>query len=275
MNHFRQRMQQYMQKAVHEAKVHTSWVNPDPTFDEALTRFVEGVLDEKHSHRFLSEFRAFLRKIEDYALFNSLSQLILKIASPGVPDIYQGTELWDLSLVDPDNRRSVDYGVRRRMLAELRRQMAGDADALAGLCRELLEHREDGRIKMYLLTRALHCRRDNPGLFTTGEYLPAQADPPRDNNVCAFVRRWENRLALAAVGRLFSRLVPPGELPLGAAAWGDTVLLLPEGVASRQWKDVFTARILQASERDGRACLPLAELFRHFPVVLLLAQDSG
>jgi (1->4)-alpha-D-glucan 1-alpha-D-glucosylmutase len=273
MDRFRDRLQEYMQKAAHEAKVHTSWINPNPVFDEALRRFVAGVLDEKRSHRFLADFRAFQRRIDHYALFNSLSQVVLKVASPGVPDVYQGTELWDFSLVDPDNRRPVDYGLRRRLLAELHGRAAGGPDALEPMCRELMEHREDGRVKMYLLSRALHFRRDNRGLFTTGDYLPAWAGPPREDNVCAFVRRQDHRLALAAVGRLFTRLVAPGELPVGAA-WGDSVLFLPAEVAGRPWQDVFTGRVVQAAERDGRACLSLSEVFDIFPVALLLAQDS-
>jgi (1->4)-alpha-D-glucan 1-alpha-D-glucosylmutase len=271
---FRKRVAEYMEKAMHEAKVHTSWVNPDPDFDEAVRRFVARVLDEKRSHRFLAEFRAFQRRVDHYARFNSLTQVLLKVASPGAPDVYQGTELWDFSLVDPDNRRPVDYDLRRRLLDELRQHAGGTAESLVPLCGELLQQHEDGRVKMYLLTRALHCRRENPGLFTTGEYLPARASPERDENVCAFVRRAEGRLALAAAPRLLTRLVAPGELPLGAAAWGETVLHLPEGVGARRWQDVFTGRVLEATGPPESPVLPLAELFAHFPAALLLARDS-
>jgi (1->4)-alpha-D-glucan 1-alpha-D-glucosylmutase len=293
---FCQRIQAYMEKAMHEAKVHTSWINPNPAFDEAMRQFVAAILDEERGRRFLADFRVFQRRVDHYGLFNGLSQLLWKLASPGVPDVYQGTELWDFSLVDPDNRRPVDYARRRRLLAELARR-ASEGDSLARrasegreepslarrangrvglteLCRELTEQRADGRIKMYLLTRALHCRRQQPGLFTEGEYLPAQATPDRDENVCAFVRRRDGQLALAAAPRLLTRLAAPGALPLGPDAWGDSFLFLPAGGAGRLWQNVFTGEVITARERDGQPGLELAQLFALFPAALLLANEE-
>src|SRR5262249_2445931 len=154
-------------------------------------QFVTHILDEKRNRRFLAHFREFQRKISHYGLFNSLSQTLLKIAAPGVPDFYQGTELWDFSLVDPDNRRPVDYERRRHLLEELRaRVKACENDSaspgnrphpltrspsLTQLARDLVQTKEDGRIKLFVTHRGLHCRRDHPGLFTQGEYLPATA----------------------------------------------------------------------------------------------------
>jgi (1->4)-alpha-D-glucan 1-alpha-D-glucosylmutase len=275
MAHFRERVQAYMQKAMHEAKVHTSWVNPNPAFDQAVYQFVATILDEGRSRRFLEDFRTFQRRVDHYALFNGLSQALLKVASPGVPDLYQGTELWDFSLVDPDNRRPVDYDLRRRLLADLQARMAAGPGHLPALCRELTERREDGRVKMYLLTQALRCRRDHPGLFTGGDYLPAHATPDRDEHVCAFVRRHAGRQALAVAPRLLTRVIDPGELPLGPAAWGEARLVLPGGAAPASWYNVFTAEELTAEEGDGRTCLALAEVFAHFPVALLLSRGEG
>src|SRR5262249_44150303 len=116
------RIQAYMDKAVHEAKVHSSWINPDSAHDDAVRSFVADVLNPEKSREFLDDFQRFQQRISHYGLFNSLSQTLLKITMPGVPDLYQGTELWDFSLVDPDNRRPVDYERRRTMLRELRQR---------------------------------------------------------------------------------------------------------------------------------------------------------
>ncbi len=283
MASFRERVQAYVQKAMHEAKVHTSWINPNPAFDQAIHQFLAAILDEERGRRFLADFRTFQRRVDHYALFNSLSQVLWKVASPGVPDVYQGTELWDFSLVDPDNRRPVDYDLRRRLLADLRARTAAGPEHLSRLCRELTEQRRDGRIKMYLLTRALHCRRQHPGLFTEGEYLPAAATTDRDENICAFVRRRNGQasggrqaaeIALAAAPRLLTHVIDSDELPLGIDAWGDSFLYLPAEGTAQRWENVFTGEVLTAEERDGQSGLPLARLFAHFPVALLLANDE-
>jgi (1->4)-alpha-D-glucan 1-alpha-D-glucosylmutase len=273
---FVERIQAYVQKALHEAKAHTSWVNPNPPYDAAVSTFVQRILDERQSDRFLNDFRELQKRVSHYGLFNSLAQTLLKITLPGVPDVYQGTELWDFSLVDPDNRRPVDYERRRQLLTELQKA-TGPAEGskpsvdLARFARELTDAKEDGRIKLYLIWRALHLRRDHPELFTLGEYLPAHATAERDLNLCAFVRRHNGRLALVAVPRLVSHLVGPTEPPLGPAAWHEAVLFLPGGEPGRRWQNVFTGEVLTAASREGQAALPLAEVFAHFPVALFLA----
>jgi (1->4)-alpha-D-glucan 1-alpha-D-glucosylmutase len=271
---FRERIGAYMQKAMHEAKVHTSWINPNPAFDAAISQFVATLLDEKKSPRFLGDFRQFQRRVDHYSLFYSLSQALLKLCSPGVADIYQGTELWDFSLVDPDNRRPVDYAQRRRYLQELRERTSRGPEHLPALCRELTEHREDGRIKLYLLMQALRCRREHPGLFTAGEYLPAQADTSRDENICAFVRQHQGVLALAVAPRLLTRITEVAELPLGDICWEDAGLHLPAGGVGRSWHNVFTGQTLVTAEHDGKASLNLAEVFSHFPVALLISKNE-
>jgi (1->4)-alpha-D-glucan 1-alpha-D-glucosylmutase len=265
---FVSRIQAYVQKAIHEAKEHTSWINPNPTYDEAMRQFVDRLLDEEGNRKFLDDFRNFQRRISHYGMFNSLAQTLLKIASPGVPDTYQGTELWDFSLVDPDNRRPVNYDLRQTQLRQLQKRAEGTDADLPRLCRELTSRKEDGRIKLYLTYRSLHCRRDHRGLFARGEYLPVEAQGPRQENVCAFVRVHEDQCALTVVPRLVTKLMAKvGDVPLGKAVWQDTALVLPEKVLDRKLCNVFTGEVYGARE------LMLAEVFGNFPVALLLAQN--
>ena len=263
---FVSRICQYMGKAIHEAKVHSSWINPNPAYDDAVQQFVTRILDEKINARFLADIRAFQARINHLGLFNSLAQALLKLSAPGVPDFYQGTELWDFSLVDPDNRRPVDYERRRHLLAELKSREASPA-----LTRELTENKEDGRIKLYLTWRGLHCRREHPGLFTEGEYVAASALGERSEHVFAFVRRLGECWALAAAPRLVAGMLPGvSEVPLGADVWRDTVLVLPGIQPHERCRNIFTGEIHDPSERDGQTVLPLADVFAHFPVAVLV-----
>ncbi len=268
---FVRRMQQYMQKAVHEAKVHTSWINPNPTYDEAVDRFVARVLDERLSGKFLREFRELHRRISPCGLFNSLSQLLLKIAAPGAPDLYQGTELWDFSLVDPDNRRPVDYQLRRQLLDSLKKEVTARGDELTALARELVRTKEDGRIKLYVTYRALNCRRERADLFSTGEYLPCQTTGTRREHVVAFVRRNRNGWALAAVPRLLTRLMPgPDDLPLGEKTWEDAAVILPATPLTGRCRNIFTGDVLTVGRVENQPVLPAAQIFKSFPVALLI-----
>ena len=185
---FVKRIQAYMLKALHEAKVHTSWINPNAEYDDAIQEFVGRILDEGGNRQFLDDFRAFQRRISHYGLLNSLSQTLLKLASPGVPDTYQGTELWDFSLVDPDNRRPVDYERRRRMLRDLRSAAETPGGDLRELARDLVAAKEDGRIKLFVTYRTLQCRRDHPGLLSAGEYIPLAAEGSKAAHLFAFAR---------------------------------------------------------------------------------------
>lgn len=268
---FVQRFQAYVQKALHEAKVHSSWINPDSAYDKAMHEFVGRILDPQRGGPFLADFAVFQRRIAHYGLFNSLSQLLVKIAAPGVVDTYQGTELWDFSLVDPDNRRPVDYEHRRGMLADLKRRAETAGAKLATFARELVDNKEDGRIKLYTLFRALHCRRGHPGLYATGDYLPAEIDGPRCEHAFGFVRRRHDALAVAVVPRLLTSLVSAAEAPLGEKVWDDTVLILPESVPDRPLTNAFSGDVVSLIQREGRAALRLSDAFAHFPVALLVS----
>src|SRR5262245_21822059 len=170
-----------MQKATKEAKVHTSWINPNEEYDAAVRLFVEHLLPESGQSPFLSDLLALQRRVAFFGRFNSLSQVLLKLTGPGVPDIYQGCELWDYSLVDPDNRRPVDYRRRREVLAGLQDRIAGAAGheeperGLAGLASELVDGAEDGKIKAYVIYQGLNFRRAHTALFERGDYLPLEA----------------------------------------------------------------------------------------------------
>jgi (1->4)-alpha-D-glucan 1-alpha-D-glucosylmutase len=270
---FTARIQAYGLKAAKEAKVNTSWINPNEAYDEALRRFVAGLLEPGPRNRFLEDFAGFHAPIARLGAVNSLAQTLLKITAPGVPDFYQGTELWDLSLVDPDNRRPVDFGLRQRHLAELRARVA--AGDLGGLARELVAGWEDGRIKLYTIHRALACRRSAPELFQEGEYVPVRAGGARAAQVCAFARRRAGRPALTVVPRLTARLTEGGaRWPCGAALWGDTHVLLPDPVHAT-YVHVYTGALVRPASRDGHAVLPVGELLAEFPVALLEAGPSA
>ncbi len=271
---FVKRIQAYLVKALHEAKLHTSWINPNTEYDEAVQQFVGRILDAGANRAFIEDVRDFARRVGHYGMFNSLAQTLLKVAAPGTADTYQGTEVWDFSLVDPDNRRPVDYERRARLLKDLRERVTASGNGLASVARELTAAKADGRVKLYATHRALLCRRRHPGLFAEGAYLPARATGARADHVFGFARRLGNAWAVVAVPRLLTQLVArPGDLPLGPAVWQDTVLLLPGVDPALRLRNVFTGETLAFAERDGNPCLHLAEVFASFPVALFEAES--
>jgi (1->4)-alpha-D-glucan 1-alpha-D-glucosylmutase len=261
---FKERIVEYVNKALAEAKEHTSWINPNPVHVEAVQQFVARLLDPQQSPEFHQDFLPFVRYVSRLGLFNSLAQTVLKIASPGVPDVYQGTELWDFSLVDPDNRRPVDYEQRRRLLSDLDRRAAVNRTRLAD---ELVENLEDPRIKLYVLSRLLRFGRAHPYLLTQGDYAPLDAEGEKSEHAFALVRRNTDTTLLIVVPRLIAQLL--GEMnpaPLGAV-WGDTALPLPNEAPST-WSNLFTGEEHVAN--TGR--LSLRDVFAHFPVAALVRQ---
>jgi (1->4)-alpha-D-glucan 1-alpha-D-glucosylmutase len=270
---FAERIAAYLLKAAREAKLRTSWTNPDPDYEAALERFVRAVLDPRRSRQFLDGLRAFAHGVAASALANSLAQAVLKTTAPGVPDTYQGTELWDLSLVDPDNRRPVDFAARIDMLRALDAAVADDADAVPGdpeavseatkrerLAAELLAGWRDGRVKLYVLATLL--RHTAAAGWPADAYTPLNALGERAEHVVGFARG----AALVVVPRLPHTLA--GEAPPLGDVWAATALALPDGAAAR-YRDVLTGRIVAAAERDGRSVLPLAEVLAVLPVAVL------
>ncbi|HSD59808.1 MAG TPA: malto-oligosyltrehalose synthase [Burkholderiales bacterium] len=267
---FRARIEAYMLKAVREAKVHSSWINPNPDYEGALARFIGAILGSTERNLFLADFVPAQRRIARFGLYNSLSATLVKIASPGVPDIYQGTEIWDLSLVDPDNRRPVDYARRGALLEELEALVASAGEELPARARGMLEDMEDGRTKLYVIWRALQARRQHPRLYQDGGYLPLAVSGARSEHVCAFARVQGDAAAVVVVPRLLSGLL--GEEPrppLGREVWEDTRVELPWEAGAR-YRNAFTGELLAAESRNGNADLSLHRVFGSFPVALLL-----
>ena len=261
---FIERIKRYIVKAVREAKVHTAWLKPDIEYENAYVSFVEKILARSEANEFLSEFIPFCRKISHYGLLNSLSQTLIKITSPGVPDFYQGSELWDLSLVDPDNRRPVDFEKRRAMLADIREQGAD----IAGLLQDLLSTREDGRIKLFLIYRALKAKKANQVIFRSGAYLPLESAGRFKSHVIAFAWRYQWQWALVIAPRFLSRLVQEGDFPLGRQIWQDTEVTLPGG-APAAWRNAITDEVLCADKG-----LRVGDTILSFPVALLMGEGK-
>jgi (1->4)-alpha-D-glucan 1-alpha-D-glucosylmutase len=263
---YRERIVAYMHKAMREAKVFTSWVNPSEPHEQAMTQFVEAVLDTDNA-AFRDDFVEFQRRVAQYGIYNSLAQLVVKIGAPGVPDFYQGTELWDFSLVDPDNRRPVDYERRRTLLGELEPAPDGDWKALA---RRLMESPRDDRLKLYTTTTMLRFRRDHRAVFDAGSYEPLSFEGARRDHLFGFVRGHEDHHVFVIVPRLVATLMPDADQPpLGDAPWGDTRILLPEGRTEARFRNVFTNTCVTVHREEGRAFLRASEVFEHFPAATL------
>lgn len=244
-----ERLVAYMQKAVRESKYRSSWALPDVLYEEALERFIRRCLDPGTSPEFLDDFAGLAATLAPGAALHGLSQALLAATSPGVPDLYQGTEFWDFSLVDPDNRRTVDWDARARALDAPR-----GADALLAGWRS-------GHIKQHVIARALELRASLPGLFAEGDYQPVAAEGTAAAHVVAFLRRRGDAAALVVVPRLVRGLIGDAERPLvPAAAWGDTRLVLPSDPGGA-WCEQMTRRV--ATD------LSLGGLLSSFPVALL------
>jgi (1->4)-alpha-D-glucan 1-alpha-D-glucosylmutase len=261
---FANRMKTYILKAVREAKVHTAWLKPDADYENAYLSFLDEILSPENP--FIEAFIPFLTKVAYYGMFNSLSQTLIKMTSPGVPDFYQGCELWDLNLVDPDNRRPVEFAKRENTLREIKRR--AETDTL-DLISQLLSTREDGRIKLFLIHRVLTARRGKSDLFREGVYLPLEPVGSFKEQIIAYARRKENQWAVTVAPRFLTALVAEGDDPLGEERWKDTRLVLPEEAPVR-WIDAVTG-----TEIKGGKELAVGEIFRFFPGALLISTALG
>ncbi|MGO8881468.1 MAG: malto-oligosyltrehalose synthase [Desulfomonilaceae bacterium] len=262
---FIERIKEYIVKAVREAKVHTGWLKPDIEYEDAYVSFAEKILALSGGNAFLKELVPFTRRVAHFGMLNSLSQTLIKITSPGVPDFYQGTELWDLSLVDPDNRRPVDFEKRRAMLASIREQEDSD---LFRLTQDLLRTREDGKIKLFLIYRALKARTCHRKIFREGAYVPLELAGRFRNHVIAFARRHHQQWAIVIAPRLLSHLVQEGDFPLGRQTWQDTEVIMPDS-APVEWRNLITGEVISA---DGT--LPVGDVLHSFPVALLMGEGK-
>ena len=268
---YRERIEAYMIKAAREAKLRTSWTEADVAYEEALLQFVRSALEPRENNLFLADFLEFERRVARFGLLNSLSQTLCKLTAPGVPDIYQGNELWDFSLVDPDNRRPVDYPLRRTALAELERSAA--TLPVGELARSL----EDGRCKLLLIWKVLQLRREQPQLFSHGSYRRLRVRGERAHHVCAFARRCAGQSLIVIAPRLYRRLLDdPSLLPLGEAVWQDTLIELPREERSRRaFRGVLDGAQLVPVRHGEVSGVLVAKALAAFPVALLAAGDQG
>jgi (1->4)-alpha-D-glucan 1-alpha-D-glucosylmutase len=264
------RITAYLEKATKEAKVHTSWINANAPYDQAVRDFIARLLPDQADDAFSRDVAVLARRVAYFGHFVALGQALLKLTCPGVPDIYQGTELWDYSLVDPDNRRPVDYLARHRILDELQLRARKAGDNLLPLTNELVETSGDGRIKMLVMSRTLHFRRVHRALFADGSYEPLQTSGARREHVCAFARVRGDRAFIVAVPRLVVGLAAGAQRPpIGTETWQDTRLLLPEGYAGRVFHNLFTGEHVTACVHQSSPCLTMTDVLAHFPVALL------
>ena len=260
--HYRERIAAYMQKAIREAKVHTSWANVNEAYEAATASFVHALLDEHPANAFLDDLRAAVEPVAWIGYLNSLSIAAVKLTSPGVPDCYQGNEIWDFSLVDPDNRRPVDYAKRRAMLAGLR----AIGDSAEGL-RAIFAGLADGRAKLYLYWRLLALRREREALFLSGGYTALRTRGDRAQHLVAYARRHAGETAITVVPRLIASLgVRVGALPCGPEVWGDTRIDLPFLGDGDALHDVLGRR----EHKVFGAGLAAADLFSDTPVAVLV-----
>jgi (1->4)-alpha-D-glucan 1-alpha-D-glucosylmutase len=264
------RLASYMVKSVREAKVHSSWIHAHAAYDRAVEQFVARTLTDRTAARFLASFVPFQRRVACAGMVNALAQLVLKLTSPGVPDFYQGTELWNLCLVDPDNRRSVDFAACQSMLEGLRPTLAR-LDAGEMIDRDfaaLLDGWIDARIKLFITTCGLRFRRDHVDLLLRGGYVPLVVDGPHADHLVAFARVDGSGTLLTIVPRLIMSITSGGSsLPTRSETWGETRVIPPAGTAGR-YRHVLTGEIIQAVHD----ALPAAAVFRTSPVAMLWAQ---
>ncbi|MFW6383326.1 MAG: malto-oligosyltrehalose synthase, partial [Nanoarchaeota archaeon] len=246
LNNYKKRLKEHMVKALREAGEKTSWVNHDASFENSLSIFIENIFMGK---RFMDDFMKFQEKLAFYGVFNSLSQLIIKITSPGVPDFYQGTELWDLNLTDPDNRRNVDFDKRKKYFDDNRD------------FKKLLKNYRNGKIKLHLTKKALEVRGKDKELYTKGRYVPLEVEGMYKSNIIAYARNYKGRWAIVVVPRCLSYVSRYPDFPLGEN-WKDTKVNPPSELKGRL-KDNFTGR--QFDEKG----ISVAKALKDLPVAIL------
>jgi (1->4)-alpha-D-glucan 1-alpha-D-glucosylmutase len=277
LDQLRERVEAYMLKAVREAKVHTSWTRQDKAYEQALLEFVRGILAIRAGNsQFIADVQKLVARICRPGFWNSLARTLIQYTAPGTPDLYQGDELWNFALVDPDNRRPVDYVLRQSLLENVVTGIDAGGDARRAFVAEMVAAPEDGRIKLHMIRAGLAARRHHPMLFSQGEYLPLGAIGEKQEHVFAFARlpcgaRRETasrEAAIVVAPRLTASLAGEGvTAPIGVDVWRDTVIEIPPALEGRKWKCGLSGETLKV---EGHSLL-VGELFAHFPAALLVA----
>ncbi len=270
---FVERIKDYIIKAIREAKVHTAWLKHDTAYENGFTQFAQRVLKDTENNPFLQAFLPFQNKIQHYGILNSLSQTLLKITAPGLPDFYQGTELWDLSLVDPDNRRPVDFQMRQKYLEKIKTRSDSDLD---GLIAELLQTPENGKIKLFLIYKLLQARKEYIEIFQRGGYEKLTVAGSLKTHIVGFARELPEqkiitnapRKIIAIAPRFLSSLVAEGEYPFGEQVWQET-RIIPPADSTPIWRDIITGQKV-----EGEDTLWIRDILQTFPVALLINENS-
>ena len=264
---FRRRIQAYMLKAIKEAKEHTGWINPNDDYEQAVSRFIQHILEPGPSNKFLEDFLPFQQTIARYGMYNALSQVALKIGCPGIPDFYQGSEIWNLTLVDPDNRRPVDFG----HVHNLAKRMPSDGSAITEtFLRDLMESHEDGRIKFHVTRTLLNYRKAHRELFQQGDYAPLETHGEKRHNLCAFQRTWSEQEVIVVVPRLIHDIIPDSTVPaLGHRVWGHTGVALRNGDPTTRYRHVLTNQTIATQTSEHGTTLGVADMFQQLPLAVM------
>lgn len=267
-----ERVEQYMLKAVRESKSHTSWINPNTSYEDALSHYIRGVL-LRPSKLFLDDFLPFQKMVARFGLYNSLSQTLLKLTCPGIPDIYQGTELWNFALVDPDNRRSVDYQHALTLLEQVQKAVTSERPAQReALLEDMAEEMADGRIKQALITIVLQYRAAHRKLFQQGNYIPLDVVGTYAEHIVAFARQWEDRVIIVVVPRLLYGLgLRKTGLPCGKRVWKDTAVVVPDSLYGKGFENLFTReRVVRTGKKQAE--LEVADVLDVLPFGMLVRE---
>ncbi|HEX2965350.1 MAG TPA: malto-oligosyltrehalose synthase [Syntrophorhabdaceae bacterium] len=266
---FKSRIREYTTKAVREAKINSSWTSPNASYEEGLMRFVDAILTRTAGNIFLKDLDEFASKITYFGYLNSLSQTVLKITSPGVPDFYQGTEMWFFTLVDPDNRRPIDFGFHMKLFAELQAAQAAHPKGSKEFLRYITHDLKDGIIKLYVTYVLLNYRKANRELFEDGIYIPATVTGKIGDCICSFIRSMGSKTLAVLVPRFPTRLFSQSRGPIAPVeTWADSAFMLPADAVSGTYRNLFTDKVVRPSAEDDRK-LFLKEIFSDFPVAVL------
>ena len=272
-----ERLQGFMIKSVKEAKLHTSWLTPNAAYEDAVVRFVERVLTGAGAARFLPAFLPLQQRVASIGMVNSLAQVAIKLGAPGVPDFYQGTDLWDLNLVDPDNRRPVDFALRERLLAEIEAVLAQQGEERIRSTAALLDRWQEGAIKLLVTTVGLRLRRTRPDLFLDGRYVPMTTETTVDADIIAFARVRDAEAVLVVAPTLCATLFgAEAAIPVGGGAWKTSRVMLPPELANRTFRHEITGVEIRPVVAGSQAWIFAGQLFETLPVGIVSAlTDSG
>ncbi len=266
-----ERLQAYAIKAIREAMVHTRWTEPNTAHELAVSNFIQKILSPGANTPFLDGVARFLQKLVYAGMINGLSQALLKITCPGVPDFYQGSELWDHHLVDPDNRGPVDFKIRSEALQALMDIAHFEA---VGIAKELLTQWPDGRVKLFMIWKALGCRRQHPALFREGEFIPLEVAGDRSHHIASFLRRHGKEQAVIVMPRWLANIPHSADTALDGGFWKGTNLQLSPSTPN-SWRNVFTEKITESRLDGGNPFVAVGDLLTDFPVALLVPDETS